>query len=270
MQEYNSTDQHIHLLCQPIAKLNRTYVTKKEDDSHTNLFFDSVNNRIFGRWVETNQGFVVLALNLETQEYEWLTKSLHQISTHNVVGKTIEEIEIDTEQLLDSKGQSIAGFRKPLHFDIPDYSFKEEPFKPFNKVGLSEWKEYRRLANSMCSSVLGMLQADGEARIWPHHFDTGIYIEQTSSLGIGYGLATFDGMLDSAYFYVSGYGLNDAAIDYNKLEQPSFGKWLTEDWKGAALEIKKLQGLSLLEKVNIVEKFSATAIQQLMISQGIH
>ncbi|MFT6215316.1 MAG: hypothetical protein ACJAS3_001715 [Roseivirga sp.] len=49
MNSYTQTDQQLHWLCQILAKTNRTYAPKKEDDSHTHLYFDSLDHRIYGR-----------------------------------------------------------------------------------------------------------------------------------------------------------------------------------------------------------------------------
>jgi len=46
MQEYIKVDQYLHQLVQVIAKANRTFVQEKEDDSHTNLYFDSLGEKI--------------------------------------------------------------------------------------------------------------------------------------------------------------------------------------------------------------------------------
>ena len=67
MQRYPKVDQQIHLLSQLIAKANRTFVPKSEDDSHTNLFFDPLGNRITGRWVKAGKNKVIFALNLGRQ-----------------------------------------------------------------------------------------------------------------------------------------------------------------------------------------------------------
>ena len=50
MEGYTYADQKLHFLTQVIAKANRSYVPTKPDDSHTNLYFDTLDNRIVGRW----------------------------------------------------------------------------------------------------------------------------------------------------------------------------------------------------------------------------
>jgi len=46
MQEYNNIGQIIHQLSQVLAKFNRTFVPKKEDEGHTNLYFGPISHRI--------------------------------------------------------------------------------------------------------------------------------------------------------------------------------------------------------------------------------
>ena len=43
-------------------------------------------------------------------------------------------------------------------------------------------------ANRSSNQLLGYAQADSEVRIWPEHFDTGVYFEYNGTIGIGFGL----------------------------------------------------------------------------------
>ena len=93
MQAYNKTDQQLHWLCQTIAKANRTYVTSKPDDSHTNLFYDDLDNRIIGRWINNGREFLMLTLNLESLHFEWLNSAKEVVQSVASVGKTASDIE---------------------------------------------------------------------------------------------------------------------------------------------------------------------------------
>ena len=66
---------------------------------------------------------------------------------------------------------------------------------------------------------------NSEVRIWPHHFDTGIYLEVNSKLGIGFGWAMADKMIDQPYFYFTPYGLNGHKLLTENLEDPEHGFW---------------------------------------------
>ncbi len=238
MQEYNKIDQIIHQLSQIIAKANRTFVPKQDDDSHTNLYYDAVSQRVYGHWIEGGQGNVILSLNLETFSFEWLNDELKVIQSHSIQNKTSSEIEQGIAQVLSKIGLQEKDFRNELHFEISVYPFLNNPFTNFDVKHLTQWKHYRALANYASLDLLGMLQATSEIRIWPHHFDTGIYAELNNNLAVGFGLAMEDSMVGNPYFYFSGYGLNGQVINYRDVSKLSTGQWFVDgDWKGAVLPL---------------------------------
>ena len=242
MQEYNNIDQRIHLLSQIISKVNRTFVPKKKDDSHTNLFFDPISHRIYGRWIDIENNNIILALNIKDFVFEWLNNKRQIIQSLGIQGQTMSDIEHTIARSLPGVGLKNDGFRDKLHYEMPVYPFRSEPFETFDISSRENWEYYRSVANVACNELLGHLQIDGEIRIWPHHFDTGIYIEPNSSLGLGFGLAMEDGLMDSPYFYFSGYRLNGGEFDYTKVPELHFGKWkISDNWNGAILALSDLK-----------------------------
>ena len=237
MQEYVNTDRQLHWLSQIIAKVNHTYVPVKKDDSHTNLFFDTVGNRLFGRWINTPKGKFILALNLNTLCFEWLDNKLSVKTSISVFDKEGPSIEKEIWEYPVSIGMSSKDISKPLHFEIPDYGFAMIKADEISSSGVEKWGYYRELANSACFSLSGYLQSESEIRIWPHHFDTGIYIQITDSLGFGFGWAMEDSMVGEPYFYLSGYK-KPPPIKYENLSKLSVGGWVTgEHWNGAVLPL---------------------------------
>jgi hypothetical protein len=242
MQGYNTIDQRIHQLCQIITKVNRTFVPSQPDDSHTNLYFDSIEHKVYGRWVDTGNGNKILALNLQSLTLEWINDTLQVIQSHTVQNKTYHEIEQSIADALPEIGLGEKNFKEKLHFEISVYPFINDPFTRFVAQDLSQWQHYRAIANHASFKLLGMLQVECEIRIWPHHFDTGIYVEPTKQLGLGFGLAMEDRMVGSPYFYFSANGLNDHIIDYSSISEPTSGQWIINDsWKGAVLPLSDLQ-----------------------------
>jgi hypothetical protein len=242
MQEYNNIDQKIHQLSQVIAKANRTFIPKKSDDSHTNLFFDPISHRIYGRWIEVEERKIILALNLKDFTFEWLNNKMQNIQSFGIQGKTISDMEHVIERSLPEMGLKKEGFRDKLHFEIPVYPFLNDPFEPFELKSRENWEYYRGMANVACNDLLGYLQVEGEIRIWPHHFDTGIYVEPNSNTGLGFGLAMEDGLIGSPYIYFSGYRLNGDKFDYANAHDLPVGKWvLSDNWKGAVLPLSDLK-----------------------------
>lgn len=238
MQEYKKLDKKIHQLSQILAKFNRAYVSRKPDDSHTNLAFDAIGSRILGRWVNTRSAQLILSLDLENFQFEIFDNRWKALQSVSIEGKTQEEIESCLEQFLPGLGLDATLFKTPLHSDIPEYEFLGSTNTRWSKNEFLVWKKYRLLANQACQLLLDHLQMQGEVRIWPHHFDTGIYVEPNEKLGIGFGLAMQDAMVDEPYFYISGYRLNGSNINYQNKPELKSGKWITNKyWNGAVLKL---------------------------------
>ena len=237
MENYTNTDQYLHVLSQIVAKLNRHFVEAKEDDSHTNLSFDHTTGRIYGRWFSWRQSNVIPFIDLKRQTIGLIDNALFMAFELPWSGKTVTQLEQEFLIQMDENNPSIF---HPMHFQIPEYSILKKPLPEFDQSELNEWMTYRELAN-LTSFELGMhLQNLQEPRIWPHHFDTGIYVEQNKKVGIGFGLAMQDDMVGAPYFYLSGYPLK-GKVDYAKTPDLKYGKWMvTENWKGAVLPLTNI------------------------------
>lgn len=241
MSLYTNADQKIHWLTQFIAKANRTFVPAKKDDSHTNFYFDPLSNRILGRWIKTKHGDVLLALNLTKQNFEWLNKKLIPIASVAYAGKSMTEIEDELSESLVIIGLVADGFKEKMHYEMPEYGFENENVDLINAEAITQWTHLRKAANEACQLVLGYLQVQTEIRIWPHHFDTGIYVEPTPELGIGFGLAMEDDMVHEPYFYLSGKGLKNE-IHYLDLPELEPAYWeVNAGWNGAILPVSAIE-----------------------------
>ncbi len=248
-ETYTATDQRIHQLSQIIAKANRTYVTKSADHSHTNLAFDAIGCRMFGRWIDGHQR-IVLTLNLKAFEFEWLSSAEEVLFAYPIEGQTLSQIERRMEQDLTALGLNPAGFRDALHFEITSYPFKDKPFERLSPQAIDHWAGYRQLANQAGHLLMDHLQVFSELRIWPHHFDTAIYIKPVESLGLGFGLAMEDSLLGEPYFYYSAYGLKGRTVNYSAQSSLQTGQWLiSESWCGAVLPLSALSSEQDLEMV---------------------
>lgn len=259
MQVYNNTDRQLHWLSQVIAKVNKAFVTEKADDSHTNLFYDPVGDKLTGRWIESPEGEILLSLNLDTMQFEWLDKTLKPLQAFTIFDKSIQQLEKDAAKYPAKFGMETAAISQPLHFEIPDYGIKNITEKDIAGEGLAIWKFYRQLANDNCFTILGYTQSESEVRIWPHHFDTGIYAQVTNDMGIGFGLAMKDEMAGNAYFYLSGYK-SSGSINYVDLPGLSHGSWETGTWKGAILRLDEISVGPIEQAGKIVKSFIKEAV----------
>ena len=242
MQAYIDTDQHLHWLCQIIAKANRTYVPPVADDSHTNLYYDSLGQRLSGRWIDNGRQPIMLTYNLANSRLEWVNNALQPLVSFTTIGRPATDIENEIAENLPALNLYPVGFTEPLHFEITSYPFAGEPLKELSEEGLQAWTTFRQLANEVAAAMLGHLQVPGEVRIWPHHFDTGIYFEIPGKPGIGFGLAMADSLIAVPYFYLAGYA--EKAPDYNTAPALGSGEWLVqENWQGAILPLDRINSL---------------------------
>ena len=124
MQEYTKTDQQLHWLSQLLAKANRAFVPSKEDDSHTNLSFDSIGGRLFGRWIDGPEGPVILTLNLQKRAFEWLDENQNSLDEVTVTEKSMKQLEEDVSRVPESLKIKTDTLFSPLHFEIPDYGIE--------------------------------------------------------------------------------------------------------------------------------------------------
>jgi hypothetical protein len=248
MQEYINTDQKLHVISQLIAKANRSFIPKKDDDSHTNLYFDHLGKRIAGRWIKTSSSRVLFSFNLELFQFEWIDGSYKKIDSISLKNHALKEIEDHSEEVFKSLGLNTGGLKADLHYEIPSYSFSDKELSSINENDIHNWIEYRELVNNSCHSILGYLNATSEVRIWPHHFDTGIYAPTDLDIGIGFGLAMKDSLSDSPYFYLSGYAA-EGKINFSKLPELSHGKWqVGEHFKGAVYPLNSKDSLSAIKE----------------------
>jgi hypothetical protein len=238
MDPYRHTDQILHLTCQLLAKANRSFVPAQKDDSHTNLYYDPLCQRITGRWLQSDSGSILVTLNLHNQTLEFLSPKHEIVAELPTLNHSLPDIEAVAEKKFAELGFDAEDFKRPLHFEITNYPFAKEALPSLPEV--NAWMHYRQLANEACHLLLGHAQIEGEIRIWPHHFDTGIYIPLQTGLGIGFGLAMEDEMAGAPYFYMSGYP-NKESLHYQNLPENDFWQWeVNENWQGAILTLHTL------------------------------
>ena len=93
----------------------------------------------------------------------------------------------------------------------------------------------RILAQFVLERIDKQYDLNTSIRIWPHHFDTGIYSPlPDSDVTIGLGLAIPDTICNKHYLYLSGYK-NGNTIETSGLPKLSLGEWKSDGFTGAIL-----------------------------------
>lgn len=232
---YTQIDTHLHSICQILAKCGRTFVNAEKDDSHTNIAYDPIGDRLVGRWFDTPEGPALPVIYLDDLSFQLMTYQQKSILEVSAFGRTQKSFEKEIALAMDVIGVTTDGLTAAMDYSIPNYGFEDKPLAILIEDELDAWRVYRSQANTMCEAILGHLQAKGEVRIWPKHFDTGIYMEVSDRLAIGFGLAMDDEYAGMPYYYAAGYRGKDP-LDYSKADQLTYGQWNYEDgFKGALL-----------------------------------
>ncbi len=255
MRQYTQVDQHFHQLFQTIARINDSFVPHTEDHSHQTLYFDHLGCKVMGRWIATDQGNILLSFNLNTFSFEWINCWKQVLQSVKVAHRTIKDIEQEVQDGLAAIGLEPKNFSRELPYEIPIYDVADQAFPFYSKEELEPWMYYRALANITLFKFIEHLQLNEKVRIWPHHFDTGIFLELEGKLGIGFGWAIEDELVGCPYFYMSGYGMKEELV-FEELPALSCGKWVVEDsYKGAILSMTDLEALPKDQATNALDQF---------------
>jgi hypothetical protein len=127
-------------------------------------------------------------------------------------------------------------YRYKFHYDLPYSIHSDYTFHLDNSANLKTLANLRVLTQKGLEEIIKTFHLKDNIRIWPHHFDTGIYapLPETSDVMVGLGLAITDTVLDGHYFYASGYK-NGNQLDPAAFSPLSVGKWVSDTFKGGVL-----------------------------------
>ncbi|MEO9894162.1 hypothetical protein [Aurantibacter sp.] len=245
----------IHLAAQYLAAAGISFLDEKDDDSHTNLGFDTKNG-FLETWPLNEKGGK-LALDYQLFSLHWINKQTIE-TTLNLDGKTHDEIikwitEI-TKNLSPNKS-----YKYNLHYELPyekitdGFIFSKPQVNELNKM-----LSYRTIAQHVLEDVVDKMKMKTTFRIWPHHFDTGGYesFNSDNNISVGCGMAIPDNMINDFYLYTAGYKGHDG-IDISKFEPLTIGNWMNEGFKGAVLNMKDVDETKAKNFFNeSIEKYS--------------
>ncbi|GAB4022561.1 hypothetical protein [Spirosoma koreense] len=237
MNELNQADKTLHSLAQLIALTGMQWLPLLADDSQTNMAWNSHLNRLEGRTFVYKDQQVRLVINTKPLALCFVDDNDHVLVLFSPENRTPAEATAWWKHQMQTWGISeISGL---------NYQLDQDPVGPqavYKPAGLAEWAKWRTIANTALQQLTEWSGRASEVRIWPHHFDTGVYYSQPGANGqekaaIWAGYAIADALCDEPYFYLSGYN-SMQPIDFASAPAQSVGEWRnTPDWKGALLPI---------------------------------
>ena len=238
MNNVNQADKTLHSLAQLVALTGMQWLPLQADDSQTNMAWNSHQHRLEGRTFTHNGQQVRLVVDTGAFVLQFIDNREQVLASFSPENKTPADATAWWKDQMKEWG--ISEIRKlNYQLDHNPVDFQTAYEKP---VGLPVWNYWRTIANEALQTLTDWSGRESEVRIWPHHFDTGVYYAQTDDNGqekaaIWAGYAIADSICDEPYFYLSGYSSN-LPIDFAIAPALSVGEWRnTTDWKGAMLPV---------------------------------
>ena len=231
----NKMVSQVHLAAQFLAAAGISFLEKEQDDSHTNLAFEVEAGSLVSR--PLNEQGDQLAFDYERFCLEW--RSGTNPASFSMDGARHNAIAAWIRAKAGQSGIKKA-YRYEFHYDLPYDIDDAFTFQVIDAKAVNEMKALRTFAQLSIERFLEKLGIEAEVRVWPHHFDTGVYFvwDKAKKLAIGLGLAIPDVLCDEFYFYISGYS-NNTAIDPKNFEPLNGGEWISDGFRGAILPSSK-------------------------------
>ena len=221
--------KQMHLAAQYLAAAGISFLEKKDDDSHTNLGFNIEDSTLESHVLSENGDQLCLSYN----DFSLQWKSKTGTVSFDLDGATHQDV---LSWLADtSKAHLGKEYTYNLHYDLP-YSIDNSYVFQFNSIEeLQELVHLRTMAQLSLEKINNDFNKKADIRIWPHHFDTGIYSQLLNNdIYLGLGLAIPDSLSDYHYLYISGYKEN-SAINPSHFSPLENGEWKSDGFKGAIL-----------------------------------
>ena len=226
--------KQMHLAAQYLATAGISFLDKKDDDSHTNLGFNIENSCLETHLLSENNDQLLLSY----ENFSLILKSNSGRVAFELNGATHKEIVTwikETAQTFLNKEYNYA-----LHYELPYLIEDSFVYELTDAKELRALMQLRILIQMSLEKINESYQLSTSIRIWPHHFDTGIYAALPNSTNsVGQGLAIPDGVCDEHYLYASGYD-KDGQIDTSKFNKLSKGYWSNEGFIGAVLPASQI------------------------------
>jgi len=221
--------EQMHLAAQYLAATGISFLEKKADDSHTNLGFNIEDSALETHMLSENGDQLCLSYN--DFSLQWKSKS--GTVSFDLDGATHQDV---LSWLTDTSRTHLnKEYTYNLHYDLPYSINNSYVFQLKSTEELLELVQLRTMVQLSLERINKDFNKNADIRIWPHHFDTGIYSQLLNNdIYLGLGLAIPDSLSDYHYLYISGYKENNP-ITPSHFKPLKKGEWKSESFKGAIL-----------------------------------
>jgi len=237
-EDLNEADRILHSLAQLVALTGTNTLPHQPDDSQANIDWNADRQWLEGRAFVDDDQSLRLIIDLPTFSLYFLDGNDQPVASFAVQGKTPDEAAAWWQSVMQSWDFDTT---KPLSYQLD--SAPVPPETPYVRpAGLTEWANWRTIAHQQLTTLNEQSGRTSDIRIWPHHFDTGVYYSISDEAGhekaaIWAGYAIADAVSAEPYFYLSGYNSRQP-VGFSMAPALTSGEWLSRsDWQGAYLPV---------------------------------
>ena len=237
LNDFIKAENSIHNQARIIGAIAKAFVPPVEDGSHTNMAWNTVDQRLESRYFEgkeNSKAFVYYKPN----SFSFRLDSGNSDVEINSKEKPLQSILDEFEKALTEFGVDGRAFRSEVSFRFPElFDSNEIGFRPEKEL-IRSFEQIRTSANEQLQNFLDEFNQTSEIRVWEHNFDTGIFCEYDGGLQQFAGYSPADEEASEApYFYNSFVNKNSGNMVPKGYAKLSAGYWEVEKWSGAILPI---------------------------------
>ncbi len=250
-----------HKAIQLIALAGKYLISQEPDDGNISLQWIPKQNFFVGKLIQANP-VICFGLDIINFDLVLFNEGIDALSVFNLINRTESEAFEWMKSQLSKFGLDKKSLGNKMNYSIKAFENKENIiYKPPEYKSTIEWAKLRTNANMLLEFISEDFEFASEIRIWPHHFDSQVFIplnfnnrkEITKSIRIG--LSITDNIINEPYFYVDHF-CKKKEMNYSKLiDFSDAGKWYINGWKGAALKYTEI-----IKKDNIDEQVTACTV----------
>lgn len=227
----------LHHAAQFATALGISFLPPEEDDSHTNLGWESVHEALCSREVPTPDGALQVALRPHDLT---LLVVLDGAITRRIPlhGLTISHVETALCDAVNDAGLDGRRLTMNRHYEIPVHPVAAG--EPFDARAGAEFSELANWYSNAASRLeeLRRRTAGAEVRCWPHHFDIATLATIAPGRSSGAGMLPGDEQVPEPYYYVNAYP--PPPPERATAVLPGGAYWNTDGWFGAVLTASRL------------------------------